>query len=467
MKGLMAYLFIPAFLLPFVCFSQPGSHEPEYLPVYHAPPSQMWEIGLHGGTAFSFGDIDFVPGWGAGFHVRRAIDYVFSLRAEGCYGRLKNDDTDDGSTETNIQTGSVQLLVSLNNLSWSSASRRRVNIYGLVGGGITRFEVKARKIISSYIKPHDPTFETHADFGLGISFRLSERLNIGTEAKGLIIFGSNADLLDGVKRLERDVMSYGSVRLNCNIGNKKRKTEPLYWVNPLGAIMQDVTELKNRPVFNTTDSDGDGVIDLLDRDNSTPKGAPVDTRGVVLDSDADGIPNYKDDEPYIPAGQKGGDLPYIEDEDIRKIIENELSLREEADSSNEGLANWFLPIIHFGVDSDKIRYADYGNLASIARVMKDNPSLKLVATGFTDKTASGSYNLSLSYKRAKAAIEHLVNVNKTPRSRLILHYNGEDFPLVPTTVGSIMNRRVEFRIADENDTNMEAPIEEKGDEKRD
>lgn len=445
---------------PFLALCQNDATQTPLPPAYRATPAHMWELGIHGGTTIGFGDIDFTPNWGAGIHIRKAIDYVFSIRGEGLYGSLKFEDTQDGAAETTFLSGSVQLVASFNNMIWSGAPRRKVNMYGLVGGGATRFEVEAKEIILPYLESRSPVTQTHADFGIGIGFRISERFNFGLETKGLILFGNSADLLDGVSRRERDVLSYSSARLNFNIGNKEKRAEPLYWVNPMDIIIQDVSELKKRPAFDLTDSDGDGVIDLLDQDNTTPAGAPVDTRGIVLDSDGDGTPNNLDDEPYIPAGKKyviEGDQPSINDENVRRIIGDELAKREEAGTLGEGLANWFLPIIHFNIDSDKIRYADYGNLASIARVMKAHPDLNVVVTGFTDKTASDEYNRELSYRRANSTIEHLVTIHGIARSRLILNYNGEDFPLVPSTGSNLMNRRVEFRVAEKADKEMEKP----------
>ncbi len=416
----------------------------------------MWEFGIHGGGALGFGDIDFQPNWGAGFHIRKAFDYVFSLRGEGLYSVLKFSDNQDGTAETTVMSGSLQMLVSFNNLIWSENPRRKVNLYGLVGGGVTRFEVEAKKILLPYLSSRDPITQTHADFGFGIGFRIAKRLNLGLETKQLILFGSDADLLDGVIRRERDVLSYSSIRLNFNIGNKEKRVEPLYWVNPMENIMQDITELKQRPVFDPTDTDGDGVIDMLDQDNSTPPGVPVDTRGVALDSDGDGIPDYMDDEPYIPAGRK-----YVTEEEISAITGNQVKniVSEELDKRKGGdeLANWFLPNVHFNIDSDKVRYADYGNLSSIARVMLAHPNLRVVVTGFTDKTASANYNLRLSFRRANSAIQHLVNIHGIPRHRLILNYNGEDFPLVPSMGSSLMNRRVEFRVAEKSDQEMPSP----------
>lgn len=445
-----------ALILPLLTNAQEAGSAVPYRPT----PAHMWEFGLHAGSAMSFGDIKPVANWGTGFHFRKAIDYVFSVRAEGFYGSLLQKDLVNGSSSSDIQTGSLQLVASINNLVWNSARHRRINLYAFAGGGLNRFEVTAQNVISPSLKSIAPKVQTHFDGGLGIAFRLSSRFNLGLESKALVIFGKDADLLDGVTREDDDVLGYGAVRLNFNLGNANTKAEPLYWVNPMDIIMQDITELKNRPSFDITDSDADGVIDLLDQDNATPLGVTVDTRGLPLDSDGDGIPNYQDDEPYFPVGGKNN--PW-QDGQPHQGSEEELMKRLEAESQNivkggGGITDWFLPNVHFNIDSYKIRYADYGTLASIAKVMKSNPSLKLVVTGFTDKTASDQYNLDLSFRRAKECIEHLVTVHGLPRSRFLLNYNGEDGPLVPSASSTLMNRRVEFRVATDDDLEMENPV---------
>lgn len=451
---------------------------------YLAAPAHMWELGIHGGIAMSFGDINPQPGPGAGFHLRKALDYIFSFRGDAAWSKLQQNNQFDGASTTTAQHASLQLLASINNLAWSIATKRKANLYGFVGGGVTRFKVTATKVISPYISSVKPTLQTHVDGGVGVAFRLSSRFNLGLESKALVLFGRNNDLLDGVDREEGDVLGYGSLRLNFNLGKSNAKAEPLYWLNPMATVVQDISELKSRPVVDLTDTDNDGVIDMLDQDNATPPGVDVDTRGLPLDSDGDGIPNYQDEEPYLPAGSKNltrkeGERPIISEEDVRKVVQDELDKiaknnerakerrspstkdpdKQELDFAySEGIANWFLPIIHFNIDSYRIRNADYGNLASIARLMTSNPTMRLVVTGFTDKTASNRYNLTLSYRRASAVVDYLVHVHGIPRKHLIIQYNGEDAPLVPSVNSTLMNRRVEFRAAVPEDVEMTDPM---------
>ncbi len=413
----------------------------------------MWELGIGTGMAMSFGDIQPKPGLGVGFHLRKAIDHLFSARAEGFVGNLHQNDRTNGHSKTSIQTGSLQLLASINSLTWSERPLRRANFYLFLGAGINRFEVDSITSVSADLTPVAPIIQTHIDGGFGASLRLSERINLGLETKVLTFFGRNSDLLDGVNRYENDVMGYFSVRLNYNLGNAKSKTEPLYWVTPMHQLIMDVTELKQRPNFDPTDSDGDGVIDLLDADDATPLGVAVDTRGMPLDSDGDGLPNFLDDEPFI---HKNHPTPPTEN-NIRDIVRGEMENLMEMDTDAFGITEWFLPNVHFDVDSYALRDNDLGTLASIARVLKANSRVRLVVTGFADKTASNQHNLALSYKRAAAVVEHFINVHGLPRSRFLLRYNGDDSPLVPTLESAMVNRRVEFRVATKQDVEMENP----------
>lgn len=446
------------FILLFFLFgfsSQPLLHAQLWTMKQKSAPDHtpvMWELGLRTGSAIVLGDIDVQPGLGTGFHLRKSLDYLFSLRADAQYLHLRNSDSRDGSTQTNFFAGGLQLLVTLNNFNWSSKGPRRFNLYSWLGAGANHYEVNIKEKISAELKPVAAT-QTHADVGIGMAWKLNDRFNLALETGALILFGNHSDKLDGIARQGDDVLAFSSLRLNYNIGISRRRIQPLYWASPIDAILEQVTEAKTPTPRDFSDQDNDGVLDELDLDPNTPPNVPVDTRGRPLDSDGDGLPDYEDPDPYIPYYDKKKTLT---EEEIREIVRDELSKNKPETEIDPQVINAFLPLIHFDEDSDNIRYADHAHLATVARLLKRYPHIRLVVKGFTDRTASRAYNLDLSYRRAKAVIDYLVHVHGIERHRLLLQYSGEDEPLVPSQKSEIINRRVEFRIATAGDKEMPA-----------
>lgn len=57
---------------------------------YPAKPRSQWEVGVKAGSVNIGGDVSTVfPGFGYGVHIRKALGYVFSLRAEYMNGTAK------------------------------------------------------------------------------------------------------------------------------------------------------------------------------------------------------------------------------------------------------------------------------------------------------------------------------------------------------------------------------------------
>ena len=467
------------------------------------------EVGVSLGLAGLIGDLNLQPGVGIGVHVRKALDYTFSLRLDvGLQTLASKTPTNDpdfpyGGTETrnqfsqdprtikaantNLIAGSLQLVISLNNGRWDGGMRK-INPYVFGGAGIasaaTTVDVSKAPVGSPSPTLGSQTFVVPGDrntgsivpiveAGAGISFRVSDKMNVSIEEKLGTVFGKRADLLDGFAYNFRDFTTNTNLRLNFNIGGgagKDKKTMPLWWSNPGEQTQADLAELKARPKLDLTDTDADGIIDMLDQEKETPAGARVDTRGVALDSDADGYADYKDKEPYSPVGYKVDNngvamVPkpaYVTEADVDRIVEGKLAKFKASlgdittKSAAPSMADWFLPMIHFDLNSSAIKNSEYGNLSSVASVLKSNPSIRIAVTGFTDKTATDGYNEGLSYRRAQMAIDALVKRFGVDRSRLVLTYQGEDNTLVPTSGVSVMNRRVEFKVAT-SESEMSAP----------
>ncbi len=511
---------------------------------YPAKPKQMWELGINFGHAFISGDVDAVApsGFGVGLTLRRAINYVLSVRVGAQYTSSKGMDaratsynvfsvertfTQNGGAATfgayeggvihrnykaNTVAADVEAIVNVGNILFHQA-RNKWNGYVGFGVGLMSPDVKVnlfngnapydfasvtagldmtkladrktardrlKKLLDNDYETPAGTEKTVAKFGddkkllynfvfsVGISRKISKRINIGIEHQ---LMWADTDLWDGFEyqtssdaTTNQDIGHYTSIRLGINIGSFEKRTEPLYWLNPLDAPYSDIAELKQRPKFDLTDSDGDGVIDMIDAEKNTPAGSPVDTRGVTLDSDGDGIPDYKDKERYSPPGYKTdsegvAQAPkYLTEEEVVDLI--------NARPVSKG--EWFLPMIHFDLNKYYIRPEFYGQLHHVATVMKMHPDMKIAAEGYADNRNSDDYNKVLSYNRANAAIQYLVDRYNIPRDRFILEYAGEADGLVNglpdnynTTreqeIQQYMNRRVEFRVAGPDDKEMARP----------
>ena len=122
-----------------------------------------------------------------------------------------------------------------------------------------------------------------------------------------------------------DIGHYTNLRLGLNLGRFKKKVEPLYWVNPMETVFNDLAEVKARPQFEWEDEDNDGVLDLIDQELETPEGCLVDTKGVTLDSDGDGVVDCRDKEPYSPPGYP------VDADGIAQIDEEEVNILTEQD----------------------------------------------------------------------------------------------------------------------------------------
>ncbi|MBC7886002.1 MAG: OmpA family protein, partial [Saprospiraceae bacterium] len=194
----------------------------------------------------------------------------------------------------------------------------------------------------------------------------------------------------------------------------------------------------------------------------TPAGAPVDTRGIALDSDSDGIPDYKDKEPYSPPGyvvDKEGiaNVQKLTSEDVNKAIDVKIAAYS---AGNSDCGKWFLPMIHFDLDKANIKTEFYGHLHHVATVLKMCPDICVAVAGHTDVRSSNNYNNALSFNRAENVVNYLVTQYGLDRSRFKLMYGGEDTPLVSTSNREkehYMNRRVEIRVCGANDVEMARP----------
>ncbi|HWL86334.1 MAG TPA: OmpA family protein [Polyangiaceae bacterium] len=191
------------------------------------------------------------------------------------------------------------------------------------------------------------------------------------------------------------------------------------------------------------DRDGDGIPDQYDRCPDQPEdkdgiedgdGCPED------DADHDGIPDVKDACPEVPGkpstDPKMNGCPQF----IKK----------------EGSVVRVLQQVHFQTGSSKILPDSFPMLQEIADLLKSSPAIKKMSIeGHTDNKGAADMNKRLSQSRADSVMKWLTD-HAIESARLEAHGYGLERPIEDnrTDKGRAANRRVEFKILEEEDPNQ-------------
>lgn len=470
---------------------------------YKLFPNDKIEIGGNAGITYFLGDggIDPSVSYGLGLYWRKALDYTISIRGGFDFMNLSSVNRVSSARDysgiiasrplngtgnlkeanTQLYSFSFDYLLSLGNGRLESG-RKEWNPYLFlgVGGGASGVKVTTTTNLQTGANPTELSrkYEIFAGvrIGFGLSYRLNENTSLGLDQAFMVPFGGSGDRFDGVAvpLSTTDFVSYTNVRLGFNIGGKdSKKAAPLWWASPADQINASIAELQARKQYDPTDTDGDGIIDAIDQEKESPAGARVDTRGVTLDSDGDKVPDFKDQEPFSPTGYpvdangvaKVPKPKYLSESEVNDIVDRKLAAFKPTTTGtttatvSSGVADWFLPIVHFDLGSATVKQNYFGDLKAVANVLKANPSLRIVVNGYADKSGADAANEGLSFRRAQAAIDHITKNYGVDRSRLVLNYAGENAPLVNTAAANYMNRRVEFKVAT-SESEMSAPARE-------
>ncbi len=350
--------------------------------------------------------------------------------------------------KTRIQDLGLQGIVTLNNIRFHKA-KTGIVLYGGAGVGVTAFRTKVnafneangtgnyaalfnsvyaaypsnelykhRKDIRKLLKDGmDDTYESEAENEIstlnvrphqgkntikpsgtvlaGMAFKLGRRINLAIEDRWTFV---KTDLLDGQRWQEQawgdavltpdfDSYNYASIGLNFNLGGKA--VEPLWWLNPLDYAYSELNTPKHmklpKPVLN--DTDGDGVLDELDREPNTPAGCPVDTHGVTKDTDGDGVPDCKDKQLITPT-----ECQPVNADGVGKCPDPECCKNVVATPVPTCPNDY--PSLSFGNGVKVLSNDAKTMLHTVANKMKANPTCNISITGYpnADKRAQALCN---------------------------------------------------------------------------
>jgi outer membrane protein OmpA-like peptidoglycan-associated protein len=362
------------------------------------------------------------------------------------------------------QEATLQTLLTINNVQFHKTNTS-LNIYAIAGIGAAMYETrvnalngnvkynfnsltdpvyKDRKDFIKNLKNNilDGSFETPAEknssagtngstmrplgtFGVGFAFKLNNRINLAFEDRWSI---TRDDLLDGQRwqafpygdaAQTRDFDTYNFMSLGLNINLGKNAVQPLYWLNPLD---YPYAELRNPRLMNIPkpvllDTDGDGVTDQFDREQ-TPAGCPVDTHGVSLDTDGDGVPDCKDKELITPTRCQPVDVDGVGN--CKCPDDCKVAVAPAPPTCEQKLGA--LPSVAFKTGSNKLTDDAKAVLATVASRVRNNPGCNLVVVGYC---AADKREQQMSWDRVNAIITYMVDKEGISQDRFIFNYGQQ------------------------------------------
>lgn len=412
--------------------------------------------------------------FGLGLRVQRYIVPVFALQGQALFGTLSGAKVQDNNYfKTPFQYYGMNLVFNLSNLSLlRKLELRRWTVYMSFGGGLFSYKPELRYLDgpnAGEIIPHNPSGETSyssglllapddqgkrlndfaAAYGLGLKYRINDRWDLGAE---LQYFSVSNDKVDGYREFDNDDFGFWNVSLHYKFGKKRMATE---WVNPLDLLGSEIDSIRMTMCQMSSDDDNDGVANYFDKDNNSPNGAKVYGNGTTVDTDGDGVADAIDADPYSTKGAKvdsrgvemdddGDGVPNARDLEPRTASGAMVNFQGKAIKAEGGSEIAWLPSVYFNTNSAQVQYKYYDNVATVARMMKSNESIKVRVIGNADSRGNTRLNQKLSLRRAEAIKDMLVKTYGISASRLTVDHKGSESP-----IGSELstNRRVDFEVS--------------------
>ncbi len=429
--------------------------------VYPAKPKDMWEIGLGLGVATVSGDLRNDAGLGINVTARKSLSHVFSLRPYLSYYNVSGREEFNGAVpgakdyKTTALGIGVDAIASLNTINSYRGNPKPWNVYLIAGFGVSTVNVKQKDASGNYQAFYYPSSaNVLASFGNkvgdrgetvlipvfniggGLAYKINDRFNIALEGKNSL---TNYDYIDGFSSPFSnafDALWFSSLRANFNIGNKSKRVEPLWWINPNNYVYSELNtpdHLKNKLKVKLDDADNDGVPDQFDLQPNTPAGVAVDARGRALDTDGDGVPDYKDKELltraecFPPNADGVGTCP--ESACCKESKSEIIKLQQTVDSFRNGtlksgsagsvLGN--LPSIVFKSGDAKLNRDNMKLLDAVAEQLKNNPNAKIKVLGHPEANKTSQQK---AYDRVEAIIKYLVEKKGISENRFIFAYDA-------------------------------------------
>lgn len=352
---------------------------------------------------------------------QKELDYILDLRLRlgaPSWGDPRTDLTGDGDfcDLDRHWTATIDALISINDAILGYDPDRRFSIYQFVGAGA--------KFSGNFFDLSDPERDNiHpsmakdgratvvVDAGLGMSYRVCENSTLFceygmdmTELPDIFAHGINTfDRWHNTNAILRVgyMYNFGLTAADKAIAAQKSMlTEENF-----GALNSQIDNLQNQV------------------NNSRNNEKKLENRIAQLE---DQLAKARADQAKVNNSAAADSLQAV----IDQIKADQLNFYAMPFSVLYGVDQWQVP----ASESDKVK--------AVARVLKDNPGVKIMVVGFADYTGSDQYNMKLSEKRANEVKRLLVNKYGIAEDRIQTDYKGKSVAF--GDIQYALNRRVSF-----------------------
>jgi outer membrane protein OmpA-like peptidoglycan-associated protein len=393
-----------------------------------------FSVDLNAGLMSHYGDIKENPYWpasqelsfGGGLGLNYHFSPVFTLRGNFLTGSLVGRNTDlNRHFENNFMELSVNSVFNFSQLFVpNSPNNERVSVYGVLGIGTIGYRTKLMTLDTDQVlntygysadgnTAEDRHWDMVVPFGLGVKFRVSDRIDLGLETAFRY---TQTDKLDAVNRVfsKNDMYNATTLGLTIRLG---RNTNSAYWASAAQAMYP-------------------GDVQRMDR--LANRYSEVQEKVVRIEQQMDAQDYDKDIA------------------ELRQMVQslerknNELTMRlhnmQEQIGTGTVAGTAALLSVYFRINSAALDATNYERVAAAARFLQANPEVKLELVGHTDHTGPDRFNMILSERRAKAVYDALVNDFRIDADRLSISYRGPADP--QSQQNNSINRRVDFIVVE-------------------
>ncbi len=360
--------------------------------------------------------------------VRYMMNDRFGLKADVGYNAMESDDTSlefsGNYTRVSLQ-GVINLGHILNFSDWTNS----VGLLFHTGTGFSMLNVDDATLNDGKDNM------MHVMAGITPQVKLSDRFAVNVDLSLIGNIGQSlswdGNINPGTRGIDGSLYNY-SLGLTYYIGENEQHVD---WNATENVLKTKVEELEARLAeveIEMLDTDKDGVADYLDREENTMSGVAVNTKGIAIDQNKNGIPDeiessldnrFVNEKDYVANGND---------------IVGSLGIEELI---NKGYVS-----VYFGFRDDKPEFYSLHAINYLVKYMEEHPSTKAELVGFADEIGDEGSNSNLSKRRAKRVYDILV-ASGINSNRLTYKGNGEDASVDKNSgAARQLVRRVTFKL---------------------